>query len=147
MCSRRAALVEDLAEKLKERDDAGNGREEGDVDKMGFLNPHSTTFITADTTDVLANDAVLRNLGPGRYRVYARAAAAADATITINDGTSNVVDTQSIPVRAAAVTYPEVRTIDDTPWVVKNFAADRLRITVTDGTNAEITLVVFYDGR
>lgn len=113
---------------------------------MGFLNPHSLNYVTADTTDVLANDAVLRNLGPGRYRIYAKAAAASDATITVNDGRSNVIETQPIAVRAAAVTFPEIRTIDDTPYIVRNFAADRLRITIVDGTNAEIALLVFYDG-
>lgn len=110
---------------------------------MPLVNKSKLFFVTADTTDVLANDSMLGNAGRGTYRVTALAAAAADATITINDGNSNVVDAASIPVKAAAITYPDVHKSDDHAYVVAYVGnGPNLPINIVDGTNAEITLLV-----
>lgn len=110
---------------------------------MPLLNPSKVFFVTADTTDLLANDQILGNKGRGVYKVTALAAAAADATITISDGNSNVVDAASIPVRAAAVTYPELKGSDDPYWLVHYVGnGPNLPINIVDGTNAEIVVHV-----
>lgn len=102
-----------------------------------------TFFISADQNDVLASDQILGNLGTGRYKVWAVQAAASDGAITINDGVSNVVDSAAIPVRAAAVTYPEIRYNEDKCWVVDFIGrGPNLVINIADGTNAEIVLTV-----
>lgn len=99
--------------------------------------------VSADTNDLLASDQILGNKGPGVYEVIALAAAAADGSITINDGNSNVVDAAPIPVRAAAVTYPEIRYNEDRPWRVRFVGGGpNLVINVVDGTNAEIVVAV-----
>lgn len=110
---------------------------------MGLVTLLKFFFVTADVTDLLASDQVFGGLGPGRYRVTAIAAAAADATITINDGKSNVVDAAPIPVRGAAVTYPEIRANEDRGWVVDYIGrGPNLVINISDGTNAEIVVCV-----
>jgi len=115
---------------------------------MSLNNPWKEFLVTADTTNLLANDQVLGDLGAGTYAVTAIAAAAADGTITISDGISQVVDAASIPVRAAAVTYPEVRKNEDRRWVVSyNGRGATLPVDLSDGTNAEIAVVVEYLGR
>ena len=110
---------------------------------MPLLTPFKVFFVTADNTNLLANDQILGNLGRGRYRVTAIAAAAADATITINDGNTNVVDAAPIPVRAAAVTYPEIKKNEDRGWIV-DFVGNgpNLIVEIADGTNGEITVCV-----
>lgn len=114
---------------------------------MGLLTAWKEFLVTADTTGVLANDQILGDKGHGKYRVYARAAAAADATITINDGDTNVVDAAPIPVRAAAVTYPEIKKNEDHSWVVHyKGRGSTLPINIADGTNAEVALLVEYLG-
>ncbi len=110
---------------------------------MGLLNPWKEFLVTADTTDLLANDQILGNLGHGVYRVTAVAAAAANGTITINDGNSDVVSLAAIPVRGAAVTFPEVRKNEDRGWIVEFVGrGPNLVINIVDGTNAEIAIVV-----
>lgn len=114
---------------------------------MPLTNPWKEFLITADNTNVLSNDQVLGDLGKGTYAVTAIAAAAADGTITIGDGVSDVVSAAPIPVRAAAVTYPEVRKNEDRRWVVHYVGRGAtLPISVLDGTNAEISLVVEFLG-
>jgi hypothetical protein len=115
---------------------------------MGLVNPWKYFQVSADTTNVLANDQVLGDLGQGRYAITAIAAAAADATITINDGVSAVVSTAAIPVRAAAVTYAENRKNEDRRWVVDYVGRGAtIPIDVVDGSNAEVGLIVEYLGR
>lgn len=110
-------------------------------------NPWKIFLVTADTTDVLANDQVLGNLGVGKYAVTCISAAAADGTITINDGISDVISLAAIPVRAAAVTFPEVRKNEDRRWIVNfNGRGPNLPITIFDGTNSEIALLVEFLG-
>ncbi len=114
---------------------------------MPLNNPWKEFLVTADTTNLLANDQVLGDLGHGTYAVTAVAAAAADGTISIGDGVSDVVSSAAIPVRAAAVTFPEVRKNEDRRWIVtyKGRGAT-LPIDITDGTNAEIAVVVEFLG-
>ncbi len=114
---------------------------------MPLNNPWKEFLVTADTTGLLANDQILGDLGHGTYAITAVAAAAADGTITINDGISAVVNAAPIPVRAAAVTFPEVRKNEDRRWIVayKGRGAT-ISIDVVDGTNAEIAVVVEYLG-
>lgn len=104
--------------------------------------------ITADNTNVLANDQVLGQLGRGKYAVTAISAAAADGNITINDGQTDVVFQAEIPVRAAAVTFPEIRKNEDRRWIV-DFVGEigTPIINVVDGTNCEIGLLVEFLGR
>lgn len=112
-----------------------------------LMNPWKLFQVTADTTNLLANDQVLGQLGQGWYAVTAIAAAAADGTITINTGSVAVINAASIPVRAAAVTFPEVRKNEDRRWVVYfDGRGSNLVIDVIDGTNAEICVVVEFLG-
>lgn len=113
-----------------------------------LANPWKYFQVTADTTGVLANDQVLGDLGAGIYAVTAIAAAAADAMITISDGISAVVNLAPIPVRAAAVTFPEVKKNEDRRWIVHyNGRGPTLPIDIVDGTSAEIALDVEYLGK
>lgn len=114
---------------------------------MPLQNPWKEFLVTADTTNLLSNDQILGDLGQGTYAITAVAAAAADGTISINDGISEVVSAAPIPLRAAAVTYPEVRKNEDRRWVVTYVGRGAtIPITVADGTNAEIAIVVEYLG-
>lgn len=110
-------------------------------------NPWKYFQVTADTTGLLTNDQILGDLGTGRYAITALSAAAADGSITINDGRTNVVDAAPIPVRAAAVTFPEVRKNEDRRWIVdyKGRGAT-ISINLVDGTNCEIGVVVEFLG-
>lgn len=113
-----------------------------------LLNPWKYFQITADTTNVLANDQILGQLGNGRYAITCISAAAADGSITINDGDSAVVSAAAIPVRAAAVTFPEIRKNEDRRWIV-NFKGrgSNIIIDIIDGTNCEIGLLVEFLGK
>lgn len=112
-----------------------------------LINPWKEFLITADDVNVLANDQILGDLGKGRYAITALSAAAADGSISINDGISNVVDVAPIPVRAAAVTFPEVRKNEDRRWIVDYIGRGAAPvINVVDGTNCEIALVVEFLG-
>lgn len=114
---------------------------------MPLRNPWKYFQVSADTTNVLANDQILGDLGKGRYAVTAIAAAAADATITVNDGISAVISTAAIPVRAAAVTYAETKKNEDRRWIVDYVGrGSTIPIDVIDGTNAEVGLIVEYLG-
>lgn len=112
-----------------------------------FVNPWKLFHITADNADVLSGDTTMGNYGKGRYAITAIAAAAADGTISVNDGSRNVVDLMTIPVRAAAVTFAEVRKNEDRRLIV-DFVGQGAApvINVVDGTNAEIALVVEFLG-
>lgn len=112
-----------------------------------LYNPWKYFQVTADTTNLLANDQVLGDLGKGRYAVTALSAAAADGSITLNDGISAVVNAAAIPVRAAAVTFPEVRKNEDRRWIVDyRGRGATMPIDVIDGTNCEIGIVVEFLG-
>lgn len=112
-----------------------------------LANPWKYFQVTADTTNLLANDQILGDLGTGRYAITAISAAAADGSITINDGISDVVSLAAIPVRAAAVTFPELRKNEDRRWIVdyKGRGAT-ISIDLSDGTNCEIGVLVEYLG-
>lgn len=112
-----------------------------------LLNPWKAFFVTADTTGLLSNDQILGDLGKGRYAITAVSAAAADGSITINDGISAVVSQASIPVRAAAVTFPELRKNEDRRWIVDYVGrGPTLPIDLLDGTNCEIGVIVEFLG-
>lgn len=103
--------------------------------------------MTADTTNLLANDQILGDLGKGVYAITAISAAAADGSITIGDGISDVVSLASIPVRAAAVTFPEIRKNEDRRWIVAyNGRGATIPIDIVDGTNCEIGVLVEFLG-
>lgn len=98
--------------------------------------------ITADANNIVANDQVLGDLGKGVYEVSA-IADVADATISIFNGRSAIIDSAPIPIRAAAVTYPEMRRSEDNIWrVVNKSAGANLRINVTDGTSGDVVVKV-----
>lgn len=114
---------------------------------MPLLNKWKEFLVTADTTGLLTNDQILGDTGKGRYAITAIAAAAADATITANDSKSDVLAAAPIPVRAAAVTFPEVKKNEDRRWIVAyTGAGPTCPINVVDGTSAEIAVVVEYLG-
>lgn len=94
--------------------------------------------ITADTADVLSGDAQLGNLGKGRYDVVAIAAAAADATMELSDEIQVVLSACPIPVRAAAVTYPEIRFNEDRAFTIGYNGPTHPIINIVDGTSGEI---------
>lgn len=96
---------------------------------------------------MLTNDQILGDLGKGRYAVTPVAAAAADGTLTIADGLTDVVSLAEMPVRAAAVTFPEIRKNEDRRYVVDYVGRGAtLPIDVVDGTNAEIAILVEFLG-
>lgn len=112
-----------------------------------LTNPWKYFQVTADTVNLLANDQILGDLGKGTYAITAISAAAADGNITIGDGISDVVSTAAIPVRAAAVTFPEVRKNEDRRWIVRYTGRGAtIPIDVIDGTNCEIGVVVEFLG-
>lgn len=115
---------------------------------MGLLNPWKIFLVSADTTDLISGDQVVGNKGRGYYKVTAVAAAANDGTITINDGDSDVVSQAAIPVRGAAVTFPEIRKNEDHTWVIYfRGATGAPQIDISDGTNAEVAVKVEYCGK
>jgi hypothetical protein len=98
--------------------------------------------ITADSTNIVANDQVLGDLGKGRYRVTA-IADVTDATITISDGKTNVLDAAPIPIRAASVTYPQMLRSQDYSWTIDyQGSAAAIPIDVVDGTSGDIVVKV-----
>lgn len=101
-------------------------------------------LVTADNADVLSGDAQLGNLGKGRYDVVAICAAAADATLTLADEIQTVLSAAPIPVRAAAVTYPEIRFNEDRAYTIGYNGPTHPIINVVDGTNGEIIVWVRY---
>jgi len=105
-------------------------------------------LVSADVTGLLVGDQVFGDLGKGLYGITPVAAAAADGTWTVDDGLSNVIDAMSIPVRAAAVTFPTYRQLDDVEWLVRYVGAgNTLPIDIVDGTNAEIIVLMRWYGR
>lgn len=115
---------------------------------MPLANPWKEFLVTADNTNLLVNDQILGDLGEGRYAVTALSAAAADGNISLNDGRTDVVFQAAIPVRAAAVTYPEVRKNEDRRWLLDYVGKSGTPvINVVDGTNSEIAVVVEFLGR
>ncbi len=104
-------------------------------------------LITADNTDVLSGDILMGSLGPGWYTITILSAAAADGSLTVSDGQQNVLSGVSIPVRAAAVTFPEIKKNEDRYWSWRYIGADHPTINVNDGTNCEIALRVTYWGK
>lgn len=101
-------------------------------------------LVTADNADVLSGDAQLGNLGKGRYDIVAVAAAAADATMSLADEKTEVLTTAPIPVRAAAVTYPEIRFNEDRAYTIGYNGPTHPTINIVDGTNGEIIVWVRY---
>lgn len=109
---------------------------------MPLVTKQANILVTADTNDILSSHVALKNAGPGRYQVWARAAAAADAQITINDGQSDVVSSEPILTEAAGTTYANLDLDKDIPWTVDCVSGQRLVIDVVDGTNGEIVVKV-----
>jgi len=103
---------------------------------------------TADTTGLLSGDQVFGDLGKGLYGITVIAAAAADSTYTVYDGSSNVLDGVSPAVRVAAVTFPNYRQLDDFEHLVRYHGeGPTLPVDIVDGTNAEIIIVMRWYGR
>lgn len=98
--------------------------------------------VTADVTDLCSSHIALQQAGRGMYRLTILAAAAADGTFTINDGTSDIVSLEPIPVKAAAVTYPQLEKSEDVAWTWYSHRTDRPLINIVDGTNGEIVAFV-----
>ncbi len=103
-------------------------------------------LVSADNTDVLSGDSMIGSLGRGWYSITTVAAAAADGTVTVNDGRQNIINAVSIPLRAAAVTYPELRKNEDQAWVFAYTGSDHPIINIADGTNAEVVVRVKFHG-
>lgn len=103
--------------------------------------------VTADNTDVLSGDPQLGNLGPGLYDVVVISAAAADGSLTLADEIQTILSTAVIPVRAAAVTFSELRFNEDRAYTIKYDGPTHPTINILDGTNGEIMVWVRYRGR
>jgi hypothetical protein len=103
--------------------------------------------VTADVNDALSSHTYFQSCGPGRFRLWIVAAAANDATVTLNDGVSNFVNNDPIPVRAAAVTGPEIRKNEEFAYEFVSRAPDRPRVDLADGTNAEIAFTIQHVSR
>ncbi len=109
---------------------------------MPLVKKQAYLQLTADTNDILASHIAMQNAGPGVYRITPLAAAAADGTFTVNDGDSDIISLESIPVKAAAVTFPAMDKSADLSWTWVSNRSDRALINVVDGTNAEISVLV-----
>lgn len=104
--------------------------------------------VTADVTGLLSGDQVFGDLGKGIYGITVVAAAAADSTYTVYDGKTNVLNLVSPAVRAAAVTFPNYRQLDDSEHVIRYVGeGPTLPVDLVDGTNAEIIVVMRWYGR
>jgi hypothetical protein len=109
---------------------------------MPLLSKWKFFQITADATNIVANDQVLGDLGKGTYKITA-IADVADATITISDGKTNVLDAAPIPIRAASVTYPQMLRSQDYAWTVNyQGSAAAIPIDIIDGTGGDIVVKV-----
>lgn len=104
-------------------------------------------LVTADNADVLSGDAQLGNLGPGAYDVIVIVAAAADSTTTLADEVQTILSASPNPVRAAAVTYPEIRFNEDRGWTIGYNGPTHPTINFVDGTNGEGVVWVRWRGR
>ena len=103
--------------------------------------------ISQDENNFLADDEVLGNCGQGVYRVWIKATAASDATFTVRDGASTVIDAWKIPVDSAASTFPSFNRREDLYFDIRYTGkGTTLPIDIADGTNAEIILYVEYLG-
>lgn len=112
---------------------------------MPLLNIWKQFFVTSDTSHLLSGDPMLGDQGEGVYRITARASAAADATIAARDRNNEVLPPVPIPVRAAAVTYPEIKRNEDHAWLVHYTGKSGTpTIDIVDGTNAEISVLVEF---
>lgn len=115
---------------------------ESENKKMPLLTVWKLFQLTADTTNVLANDQVLGDLGRGRYAVSA-IGDVADATISLFDGNSAIVSAAPISIRAAAVTYPELlKTQDFEHLVDTKTSGAALRVNVLDGSSGDLVVCV-----
>jgi hypothetical protein len=94
--------------------------------------------VSADNSDLLSGDPQLGNLGPGLYDVIVIAAAAADGTMALSDEKQVILSAMSIPVRAAAVTYPEIKFNEDKMFTIAYNGPTHPTIALLDGTNAEL---------
>lgn len=104
-------------------------------------------LVTADITGLLSGDQMFGDLGKGIYGITVVAAAAADSTYSVNDGFSSVLDQVSPAVRAAAVTFPNYRQLDDFEHLVRyRGEGPTLPVDLVDGTNAEIIVVMRWYG-
>lgn len=97
---------------------------------------------SADRTDIFSTSTLFKGAGPGRYRMIIVCAAAADATFTINDGVSEILTAEPIPVKAAAVTFPLINVIEDVSWEWDSIAPERPLVDVIDGTSGEIAVYI-----
>lgn len=105
-------------------------------------------LLTADAVGVLSGDQMFGDLGKGLYGITVVAAAAADSTYTVYDGSSNVLDLVSPAVRAAAVTFPNYRQLDDFEHLVRYHGeGPTLPVDFVDGTNAEVIMIMRWYGR
>lgn len=108
---------------------------------MPLVRIQGVFLLTADTADICSTHQALKNAGSGRYRITPLAAAAADATFTVNDGKADVISAEPIPVKAAAVTYPQFDRSADLSWTV-DIRGDRLDMDVVDGTSGELAILI-----
>lgn len=105
-------------------------------------------LVTADVSGLFSDDQVMGSFGKGYYGVTVVAAAAADSTYTANDGRSDVLSAVSPAVRAAAVTYPNPRALDDFEHVIYyEGEGPTMPLNISDGSNCEIIVLARYYGR
>jgi len=96
--------------------------------------------VSADTNDIFGSHQAVKNAKGVRWRIYAWATGANDASISINDGESDVVSAEGIATVTAGTTgpvcdYAMAQTYDIT---TKNNEVPT--IDIVDGTNAEIVV-------
>lgn len=109
---------------------------------MGLDTLWEPVLVTADTNDILSSSDIFQASGKGRYRITAKAAAATDATITVNDGRQNVINAHPILTGDVGSTYPEMDGSGDKAYVVSYQGTLRPIIDIVDGTNGEIVVIV-----
>jgi hypothetical protein len=109
---------------------------------MPLVNLWEPILVSADTNDILSASDIFQALGKGTYRVTAKAAAAVDATITINDGKQNVVNAHPVLTGDVGTTYPEMDLSGDKWYTILYTGSLRPIIDIVDGTNGELVVIV-----
>lgn len=109
---------------------------------MPLVSLWEPVLVTADTNDILSTSDIFQALGRGKYRIWAKAAAATDATITVNDGKQNVINAHPILTGDVGSTFPEMDLSGDKWYTVDYIGSLRPIINIIDGTNGEIVIIV-----
>lgn len=100
-------------------------------------------LLTATDADILSGDKELGNLGRGYWKVCANSDQA-DGSLTVNDGSSNILDGVTVPKTATAGVLDRDNQVS---WVFYfNGAGSAPKIGYTESTAATAAILIEYMG-